>query len=329
MKRIGKSILVLMFGQDAPSTRFRWLDYQERFVAAGWEIDFCTIDELQGGFQLQRYDVVVLQKTMVSPHKFRWIRKHADRLVYDVDDRIWLRQGRPYRAWSRWKIDRRMRMIAAQSDLCIAANSVIASDLRQYGAEPVIVPMALDPERWQYRQPDGKPPVIGWTGGPKNLSFLEPMAPVLRKVQQNHACRIVIHCGQDPELMDLEYQYEPFESGRESQVVSTFDIGLCPLPDDPFSCGKSPIKSLQYLASGAAVVASPRGAVRDILEGGKTVLWAETEQEWTGQLERLLSDVPLMRLLADQGRRQLEENFSARVVFQKLDSLLSAYVAKN
>jgi len=105
-------------------------------------------------------------------------------------------------------------------------------------------------------------------------------------------------------------------------VVSGFDIGLCPLPNDEFSRGKSPVKSLQYLASGAAVVASPYGAVQDILTGEVTGLWAEGLEEWKSQLVRVVEDAKLRRSLVRQGRARLEEYFSSTKVFDRLESVL-------
>jgi len=312
-----------MFGKEAPSTRFRWLAFESMLAGAGWKVTYLLLGELKSFEVLATYDVVVLQKTMVSRRLFKKIRRHAKKLVYDADDRIWLRAGRPYRGWTRWKVENRMRAIAMQSDLCLAANTHIAQDLKAFGADSQVVPMALDANVWFYTAPREKFPVIGWTGGPKNLVFLETVLPALRAVAQKYQCPIHIHCGKDPEFPELPYTYIPYVEGKESDAVRQFDIGLCPLPDDPFACGKSPVKSLQYLASGAAIIASPYGAIQDILMNGETGLWAEGLTEWESQLERLVSDTCLRHSLAKRGREQWEESFSMSVVFERLNQALS------
>ncbi len=321
--KVNKSILVLIFGREAPSTRFRWLEFQSRFEFAGWRVVYHTLDEVRDFSLLEAFDVVVLQKTMVSGAVLRQIRRHARRLIYDVDDRIWMRAERPYRGLTRWKIGRRMRAICEQADQCLAANSLIAADLTQFGAQPVLVPMALDPERWIFQAPRQKVPLIGWTGGPKNLPFLEMILPVLRGILKQHDCRLAIHCGKDPGFSELDYEYVPYQAGLESEVVRNFDIGLCPLPDDPFSCGKSPIKVLQYLASGAAVVASPHGAVQDILTADETGFWAEDIEAWQLQLSCLIADAALRDQMARQGRDRLEEHYASAAIFQQMLAFLS------
>lgn len=313
-----KSLLVLVFGLDAPSTRYRWLEYESHFKAAGWNVKFARLEDVSDFAMLADFDVVVLQKTMVSGRVFKQIRRHAKKLVYDADDRIWMRPGKPYRGLTRWKIQRRMRAIASGADICIAANSYIADDLTYFSAEPVVIPMALDTGEWKYREPDPVRPTIGWTGGPKNLPFLKSILPALRSVLGKHDISFQIHCGENPQFSGINYQYIPFELGQESEAVRGFDIGLCPLPDDPFSSGKSPIKSLQYLASGAAVVASPHGAVQDILIGEKSGLWAVSLEEWESQISRLVEDTSLRLALARQGRARLEERFATPKVFDEL-----------
>ena len=302
VKTQNKSLLVLIFGKEAPSTRFRWLDFRPLFESEGWKIVFKTLSEMKDFSSLEEFDIVVLQKTMVSGAVLHHIRRYAKRLIYDADDRIWMRPGRPYRGLTRWKIGHRMRAICDQVDLCLAANSHIAEDLSKFGAKQFIIPMALDPKLWIYQAPREKMPVIGWTGGPKNLLFLEVILPVLHAVLRQHDCLLRIHCGEDPGFSKIAYEYVPFEAGEESNVVRDFDIGLCPLPDDSFSCGKSPIKVLQYLASGAAVVASPHGAVQDFLAAEQTGLWAENAEAWQTQLCRLITGVTLRNDLARQGR---------------------------
>lgn len=50
-------------------------------------------------------------------------------------------------------------------------------------------------------------------------------------------------------LFRLPIDFVPFELQRQIEVPNTFSIGLLPLPDTPFSHGKSPIKALRYMAA--------------------------------------------------------------------------------
>ncbi|QCO13644.1 hypothetical protein D3868_31995 (plasmid) [Azospirillum brasilense] len=59
-----------------------------------------------------------------------------------------------------------------------------------------------------------------------------------------------------------------------------------------------------------AVVASPVGVNRDIVEHGVNGFLAETPEEWTGALCRLAADPDLRRRLGAAGRAKVERHYS-------------------
>src|SRR6185295_11084066 len=102
---------------------------------------------------------------------------------------------------------------------------------------------------------------VGWSGGRVNLRYLEEIEPALSGVQAElPQVEFVVHCGQQPAFYyGLQYTHIPYVTGEESAVVRDFDIGLAPLPNDAFAAAKSPIKCIQYMASGVAAIVSPVG----------------------------------------------------------------------
>jgi glycosyltransferase involved in cell wall biosynthesis len=105
--------------------------------------------------------------------------------------------------------------------------------------------------------------------------------------------------------------------------VAGFDIGLLPLPDDPFVRGKSPIKGLQYCASGLAVVADPVGATRELLVDGVNSLLVDGDQTWVTALFRLIGDTELRRQLGARARADFELKYDLPVVFAQLKAALT------
>ena len=96
---------------------------------------------------------------------------------------------------------------------------------------------------------------------------------------------IHIHTGHNPRFENLEYEYIPFIPSKGHDFVRSFDIGLLPLPqNDPFTDGKSPIKGIQYIASGAVVVATKATTAVNLLGGqnneAEFVKYAKTVNEW-------------------------------------------------
>ena len=56
-----------------------------------------------------------------------------------------------------------------------------------------------------------------------------------------------------------------WSEAEEGADVASFDIGLAPLPDDPWSRGKCATKLLQCMAAGVPCVASAVGVHKEII----------------------------------------------------------------
>ncbi len=315
-------------GLDTPSTHFRIHQYREAFAAQGVQLAHAPAKGFRDFGSLAEHDVVLLQKTLLSGAKLRRIRSHARALVYDADDRIWMRPGKPYGLLTRTKLARRLGATVKCADLSIAANGVIARDQREAGARRVeVLPMSVDTEIWNPvgRSPAGDTLTIGWSGSPGNLVFLEPLVPVLGELLAEHTnLRLSIHCGKRPDFGDLKFTHIPFEPGREPFAVRSFDIGLLPLPDNPFVHGKSPIKALQYYAAGAVVVGQDVGATAELLEHEHCALTVNAQRSWKACLTRLIQDAPLRARLAEAGQQRIQERHSMDAVVKRYLELLES-----
>jgi glycosyltransferase involved in cell wall biosynthesis len=173
--------------------------------------------------------------------------------------------------------------------------------------------MALDEQRWQPRDTPspGETIRIGWSGHPVNFRYLLEIESALVDVQKRFpATEFAVFSGQKPPFSSLKFLHLPFAGGSEPEVLRTFDIGLLPLPDDAFSAGKSPIKGLQYMASGAAVALSPVGAAAEMFSTGQVGLFARHGDEWVAALSSLISNAGLRGEMARKGRKAFEERFS-------------------
>ena len=322
-------ILALTFGNEtAASSLYRIYQYLIPLANLGIEITAIPADRFDQWSSLGNYDVVLVQKKLFSSGRVRSLRKHSRRLVYDTDDAIWQPHGRPHHWFTRWRTDRRLASITGLADGCMAANEVLATRLRRHAARVDVIPMSLDETVWRPRQRDVTSHLrIGWAGAPVNLRYLTAIEPSLLAVQHLHPeVEIVIYCGEPPKFnADLKVTHKPYSPGSEVATVQTFDIGLLPLPDNPFAHGKSPIKGLQYMACGAVTIASPLGATREIFSGGKTALFATSGEEWTNNLLRLINEPEMRRQMGHRAREHFAAHHSRSSVATSLAALLRSY----
>ena len=92
--------------------------------------------------------------------------------------------------------------------------------------------------------------------------------------------------------------------------MQEMDIGLMPVPDEPWGRGKCGYKLIQYMACGVPTIASPVGVNCDIVGDGVDGFLAETEEEWVRALETLAADPALRRQMGVVGRSKIVRFYS-------------------
>lgn len=318
-------VFALTFGdENCPSTKYRLIQFKEHLHNDGIELEHETAKVFKDFEKLAGYDLVILQKAILSASKIRKIAKYAKRLIYDADDRIWLSPSKKHSLFTQIRINHRMRSICKHAEICMVANEVIAKDIAQYGGKSTVIPMALDGRIWFPEEKQNGKIVIGWTGAPANLPYLEKILQSLRDaLSKNSHARLVIHCGKDPCFENLDYQHIPFIPGKEQDVVRSFDIGLLPLPDeDPFTDGKSPIKGIQYLASGLAIVSSKTHSAKNIFKDLDSVHYPKNAQNWFDIISSIIAKKESMIETSQKSRCFFEENYLISSTYQILKQYL-------
>lgn len=321
------NVFALTFGDEScASSQYRIFQYREELARRGIELEAQPANEFSDWRALGDYDAVIIQKRLFSGRVIRRLRRGARRLVYDVDDAIWLPHGRSHHPFTRWRTERRLKAVCGAADLCLAANGLLHAKLAEFSKNARVLPMALDPKIWtRGDRSDQEGLRVGWTGSPANLRYLEAIEDdLIRLLKAHDNVEIQVVCGARPAFKQgLKYTHIPFAPGRDSEAVRGFDIGLLPLPVDPFAAHKSPIKALQYMASGVVTVASPVGATLDLIEENRGGVFASKPGEWRAALDRLIGDAELRTRIGDAARKRFEDMFSLDATAAELARLLT------
>jgi glycosyltransferase involved in cell wall biosynthesis len=233
---------------------------------------------------------------------------NAEFAVFDFDDALqwdW-GDGRTYR---RLAPKAPKALIAAQhADRVIAGSPVLAEWASRHNGDVVVVPSCVSPESYR-RKTDyelSDPPRLGWIGSPNNERYLALVAPALREIHRRTSARLTLICTTRPSLGDLEDIIDrvPWSEATQHEMLADFDVGIFPLPDEPYSHGKCGYKLLQYGAAGVPAVASPIGVNEQILsELGMPR--ARDNDEWVEAIFHLVSKSADDR--AALGRRARDE----------------------
>ncbi|GAC1582901.1 MAG: hypothetical protein NVS3B18_16220 [Candidatus Dormibacteria bacterium] len=190
--------------------------------------------------------------------------------VYDLDDALQWDHGEGGLA-RRWAPKAVKALLAARhADRVVAGSPVLLDWASEHNRDVVLIPSCVDPGAYRpkvgYESAD--PPRLGWIGSAGNERYLTLIAPALLEVHRRTGARLTLVGTMRPTLGVLEAMIDriAWSEATEKVVLADIDLGISPMPDEPYTRGKCGYKLLQYAAVGTPLVASPIGVNRDLLE---------------------------------------------------------------
>ena len=215
-------------------------------------------------------------------------------------------------------------IIMRHSAQVVVGNEYLAEYAQNAGAKRVeYLPTVVDLERYQTRQNGGDNYfTIGWIGTPITIRHLDLVRPVLSEFCKGNNSNIVIVGGGSFKLDGAHVITFPWSEDSEVLQIQHFDVGIMPLPDEPWEQGKCGYKLIQYMACGKPVVASPVGVNSKIVDQGVNGFLARSKEEWLEALTTLRENSELRRKLGEAGRRKIEKEYSLQVTGPRLLKML-------
>ncbi|GFE95729.1 glycosyltransferase [Gluconobacter sp. Gdi] len=149
---------------------------------------------------------------------------------------------------------------------------------------------------------------------------------VLFREKDNH--RPVLLMEEFPALKAVESQIEWRDMVPLSELgeeFARFDISIAPLEVGNIFCeAKSEIKFLEASLAGNASIVSPTGPFRRVVRNNETGLLAETQEEWTSALLKLVDNPDLRRTLARNAYHDVLWPFSPEAQARRMALALSS-----
>ncbi|MGE4287464.1 MAG: glycosyltransferase family 4 protein [Salinivirgaceae bacterium] len=288
-----------------------------------------TRDWLRAG----RFDIILVYREAhfigTTFFEKRFARSRA-KLVFDFDDAIWLNDTSEANSNLSWlKKPEKTGEIIQLSDLVIAGNKYLADYARIFTNDVIIIPTSID-TNYHKPQPLAKnnPVCIGWTGSSTTIKHFQDALPWLSRLKEKYGNNITFKVIVDakmswPELGIISTQWN---KRTEIQELNTIDIGIMPLPDDPWSRGKCAFKGLQYMALEKPAVMSPVGVNNDLIIDNENGFLAADENEWISKISALIESEGLRIRIGKAGRKTVVDSYSVEVQKVILCDILKSLV---
>ena len=272
----------------------------------------------------KKYDVVFLQKAVMSAsvHGFdRLLRQRARRLLYDIDDAVHLEPPHGLRGpWRALQDTCQIRRIMGRADRVLAGNHWLVAEAEQCGGNARYFPTVVDTDRFRPAPAQSSAYRLGWIGNRGTTPHVAALFPLLRELRGVEVLLIgsgALYSGSE------HFARVPWTIEDEVEQVQRCSAGLMPLPETDWARGKCALKALQYMACGIPCIATPFGAVLDIIDHGVNGWFARTDEEWRNAIE-CLRDPALRARLGEAARATVEAHFSLKTAAPQLAAEIEA-----
>jgi len=326
-------VLFLIQGSNVAASRYRVLQYIPYLKHKGVKIKVISyprsfIENWIFFKSLNNYDIIFCQRKRFHSLRLWFLKKKANKIVFDFDDSIMFRNSNAKNPISKTRMRRFVNMIKA-SDGVIAGNEYLKKKALKYNTNVIVLPSPIDMEKYSKKNhdPNKNDVILGWIGDFGSIHYLEKMKPVfdiLGRKYQNLKLKIV--CGVFFDCNQIEVIKKQWNSKDEIKDLQSFDIGLMPLMDDPWSWGKCGLKIIQYQGVAVPVVCTPVGINKDLVKDGENGFWARNHKEWIEKLSILIEDSHLRKEMGVIGRDRVKKECSFQVcaprIYQFLKNIL-------
>lgn len=320
-------LLVLSNNPDRASFRQRVQVYLEILRDLGIE---CEIEQLPSSRVARtrlfrragQYDGVFLHKKKLGFLDASCLRRHARKIIYNYDDAIMFDEKRPEK--SAWRRGIAFARTVKLADMVLVGSPYLGDLARVYNANVQILPIGLNTQEYRPQEapsPDGKIRLV-WIGSASTLKYIRQIDGVLEEVGRRHRNVVLrIICDDFFDLSNMSVEKRRWSAQSRAVDLATSDIGLAPLPDDPFTQGKCSFKVLEYSASRLPVVASPIGTNAQYVREGVTGFLCTTTAQWVESIGRLIENLEMRKVMGTAGVEHAKQ-FDVQVIGQRFAGLI-------
>lgn len=317
----------------SPSSRLRIFQHLDALKAAGISVEVMLQPKRGESWSslLQKagtVDAVLWQKVLISQWNVLRLRRASKRLLFDIDDAIWMGKKNhvPYVSG---KQARRFGFFIRFVDGAICGSPVLEEKVVSIASKAVtcMIPTSVPSLKPRTSNAKNTPPVVIWVGMGPNVAQVEAIEEELLAAHTIHPFLLRIVSNRPPKFGRFSScEFIEWSRKAEYDAISSADLGIMPLVDDGFTRGKCAYKALQYMACSLPVVASDVGVNREWIENTGSGIVVKTG-EWASSITRLLSDPALRATMGELGWKTIQQRFTHEKVGPQLGNFLRELIS--
>ena len=348
----------------APSQRLKYEQYFEHIKAAGYSITvypfivlpFWKIIYKKGYFfkktfytlsaylkrigllfKIRKYDIVYvhLWATPFGLPFYEWLlRKAAKKMIYDIDDLVYLKnvksKANPLVAYIKGR--KKPIYLMKRADHVITCTPYLDQFVRQYNSNTTDISSTVDTEKRYLLVNDysnNRIVTVGWSGSLNTSKYFYLLENVLKRLKAKYDFNILAIGDANVKITGLDIEAMDWNEETEIKNLQRIDIGLYPLPNEEWVLGKSGLKAIQYMALGIPTIATAIGANFRVIENNVSGFLVNSEDEWYDSIGRLIENAELRKQVGTLARKRIDEFYSIKANSSKylgvIESVIKTY----
>jgi len=360
LPRRKKILVVCPYPEDvAPAQRLKYEQYFKSWEEAGYDLTvspFMTkafwnvvykkghfiekalwtmwghILRIRDLFRLPFYDGVYtfLWVTPFGPPIYEWLfAKLNKNFIYDIDDMVFLGHVSAANKFI-LKLKGRSKMIflMKKAKHVITCTPALDEFVRQFTSETTDISSTINTETYKARQDYsvGNEIVLGWSGSHSTSKYLHLLDNIIKELSTSIPLKLKVIGDASFSMEGVKTESKQWNREDEVAELSEFDIGLYPLPDEPWVYGKSGLKALQYMALGIPTIAVDLGANKRIINSGENGFLVNSESEWKESILKLIESEELRRKVGTNARETVVNKFSIKANESTYLEIIKKYI---
>lgn len=347
-----RGIVFAKYGDRAASTRQRFVQYAPHLAKLCIKLDIYPLFDnryletlftqgkrskadtlaaylrrLRDLLRIGRYDFIMVQYELFPylPAPFEALLHLTKKpVIYDIDDAIFHQYDAHKNPRLRALLGNKLHPILKRADLALCGNAYLAEYVSRFAKRTEIIPTVVDTANYLEKSSaaPSSPVTVGWIGSPSTWNYCLPFAEMLSKRVRAKELSFLVIGAEHKADSALPFTFRAWDESREVADIHDMDIGIMPIPDEPWARGKCGYKLIQYMACGLPVIASPVGVNRNIVTHGVNGFLASTVQEWREAIAALSADGSVRERMGAEGRKRALSQYSLEVHGPRVAQLL-------
>jgi glycosyltransferase involved in cell wall biosynthesis len=270
-------------------------------------------------FKIKNYDIIYVHlwgTPFGTTFYEQMLRKLSNKLVYDIDDMVFLKDTNEANKISKFiKGKSKSIYLMKVADHVITCTQKLDDFVKQFNPKTTNISSTLDTAK-RYKAKEkydfDNEIVLGWSGSYTTSKYLYLLSDVFKSLAEKLSFKLIVLGDPAFRIEGVRVEAIHWREELEIETLKKFDIGLYPLPDEPWVYGKSGLKAIQYMALGIPTIATGIGANFNIITDGDNgfLIPPNAYDLWEDRILELFNDGLLRSSIGRAGRRSIEEKYS-------------------